>query len=199
MEKCAASLDKYDGPVLDHLKMLRQIASGLAYIHSQNQIHRAIKPQNILISSTGVMKVADFGHAKQTNDNGSGSWSGTQLYSSPEMIKFNSEFNKAWESSLLPPNRWGRISNKTDVFSAGLVFFYVLTGGKHPFGKGLMITNKIKTDKVADNFDGNSFNIYSKLFVLHFFLKLNRIVGRKQFGGGAQSAHPPDDCPQPSG
>ena len=169
MEKCAASLDqlfpeigadKFNGQVPNDLEILRQIANALAYIHSQNQIHRDIKPPNIFISADGVIKLADFGHAKQTNDNGSISWSGpcgTQFWMSPEMIKFIMEVESAPESIS---DQWGRISNATDVFSAGLVFFFLFTGGRHPFGAGLLITSNILLGLVSDSpeeteFDGN--------------------------------------------
>ena len=165
MERCAASLDqlfksdKFKDKVPDDVTILRQIASGLAYIHSRDQIHRDIKPQNILISASDpvVMKVADFGASKKT-ENGSCSWSGpcgTLNWSSPEMIQFNLDVENAMELRSKPPDRWGRISNKTDVFSAGLVFFSVLTKGENPFGAGLMITSNIYNGKLVDNFDGN--------------------------------------------
>ena len=40
---------------------MRQILSGVRYMHSQKVFHRDLKPQNILISNNGIIKIADFG------------------------------------------------------------------------------------------------------------------------------------------
>ena len=79
MELCAGTLEyvcnnKYNEPALplDDI-VLYQITCGVAYIHSMQLAHRDIKPTNILISLTDpvVIKIADFGHTKPTNENGS--------------------------------------------------------------------------------------------------------------------------------
>lgn len=155
MDLCAASLDrlfadKYMGPrPVDPLETMHEIASGVAYIHSKNVIHRDIKPKNILITFDGRIKVADFGCAKRTNDRGSASLSPnfnfTQIYMSPETL------NQA------------RITNKADVFSTGLLFHTFRTNGKHPFGsKGSTgVGNQVAHSIIrnieegrAENFDG---------------------------------------------
>ena len=41
--------------------IMRQILHGVAYMHSKNVFHRDLKPQNILISNQGDIKIADFG------------------------------------------------------------------------------------------------------------------------------------------
>ena len=174
LELCAASLDrlflpdndvkKYRGPVPDDLEMMRQIANGLAYIHSQNFMHRDIKPLNILISENNpvTMKVADFGGVKKTENAESASWSGecgTLKWASPELIQlFNEYFETDMMSGPVTSPTQERISKKTDVFSTGLVFFFILTKGEHPFGYGLMVTSNILEGK-PEKFDGNCFSM----------------------------------------
>lgn len=179
LELCAASLDrhflpdgnvdKYMGPLPEsQLQMLYEIASGLAYIHApihgRDQTglqHRDIKPQNILFSlgtDPVRMKVADFGCVKAATQTGSASWSfnhggGPEDWRSPEMINWEREDQKARAEGKPGPPR-ARLTNKTDVFSAGLVFFAILTNGLHPFGSGQMLTSNIHEGRRV-NFNGN--------------------------------------------
>ena len=63
-------------------------AQALQHAHEQNMIHRDIKPDNILVTKKGVVKVADFGLAKVIDDDvsmtQSGTGLGTPLYMAPE-------------------------------------------------------------------------------------------------------------------
>ncbi|EFX85296.1 hypothetical protein DAPPUDRAFT_5547, partial [Daphnia pulex] len=67
LELCSGSLFQviqktFDGPALpSDREVMYQIAAGLNYVHSQNLVHLDIKPENILISTNGQMKLADFG------------------------------------------------------------------------------------------------------------------------------------------
>jgi serine/threonine protein kinase len=72
------------------LAIIRDIALALQYIHSMNLIHFDVKPQNILISSVGEAKLADFGvtrHAESTIARSQGAKPGTVLYMAPELIR----------------------------------------------------------------------------------------------------------------
>lgn len=204
LELCASSLDrhflpvgdvdKYRGPLPEsELQMLYEIASGLAYIHAPihgrdktGLQHRDIKSQNILFSvgSNPVrMKVADFGCAKATTQTGSASWSfnhggGPEDWRSPEMIHWEREDQRARAEGVPRPPR-ARLTNKTDVFSAGLVFFAILTNGLHPFGSGQMLTSNIYEGRRV-NFDGiiachslllfrNIFQRIQLIFIIHLY------------------------------
>lgn len=69
-----------------------QVLLGLDFLHSQNHMHRDIKPGNILVNCAGVVKIADFGVAKAMdinadNSNNEASFVGTMSYMAPERLK----------------------------------------------------------------------------------------------------------------
>ena len=149
LELCQASLDKfyrkdYAGPRLPSpANVLLQLAKGLAYIHLQKLIHRDIKPSNVLISSStspATIKWADFGFCKPVDSQGRHEvsvFAGTINWMAPEVIRNTKEG-----------------TTKSDVFSAGCVFFCHLTNGLHPFdGSGGIIVANISAGKSA-NFGG---------------------------------------------
>ena len=138
------------------------MASGLQYIHFQSLVHRDIKPQNILIHLSGVknstvtFKISDFGLCKLTNEQGSFSDSGkgTSYYLAPELL------NKRITRST--PK--GRGTNDCDIFALGCVFFFFLTRGLHPYGKGYIIPINILKKKF--NLTSNFFKIKQYLLII---------------------------------
>lgn len=143
---CEGSLDqlflpdddpkKYKGPPFPRqMKVLLQLAEGLAYIHSKGLVHRDIKPENVLISTSTepvTLKWADFGLTKETDECGTYEMSGhkgTLYWMAPEILAY---LNRKVPSG---PNRYTAL---TDVFSAGCLFFSILTRGIHPFGNNLI-------------------------------------------------------------
>lgn len=99
------------------IAVAEQIAEGLAEAHVNGIVHRDIKPQNILITRTNVVKVADFGIARVARDTtvpaGAGSI-GSVHYSSPEQA------------------RNGYLDHTTDIYSLG-VCMYEMATGRLPF------------------------------------------------------------------
>jgi serine/threonine-protein kinase len=91
--------------------------SALDYAHQRGVLHRDVKPDNLLFTSLGLLKVTDFGIAKVLADvavTGVGETPGTPMYMAPE---------QCLDQPLRPA---------TDVYSTGLML-YELLAGEHPF------------------------------------------------------------------
>jgi len=151
LELCAASMDKlffheedvkkYRGPRPDKKDGLLQMADGLNYLHSKRLVHRDIKPQNILISATSpaLLKWAGFGNVKEVSICGSysfrGGFHGALEWAAPEIL------NRLEDISSRPSEDYDKRGTiKSDIFSAGMVFFCWLTDGIHPFGNSMVMT-----------------------------------------------------------
>jgi mitogen-activated protein kinase kinase 1 len=87
-------------------ELARQVLLGLSHLHDSARIcHRDIKPSNLLLSSSGQLKISDFGVSSQLSNSMSKclSWVGTVTYMSPERIQGHSYgFNTdVWSLGLL--------------------------------------------------------------------------------------------------
>ena len=125
-ETLAARLGRERLPVPVALELCVQIAQALEAAHERGVIHRDLKPGNVMVTSTGQVKVLDFGLARYTQTEvtdslaptltESGDISGTPGYMSPEQ-------------ALGGPH-----DKRTDIFSFGCVLFECLSG-RRAFGK----------------------------------------------------------------
>merc|ERR1719186_2012509 len=132
LELCVATLQdyvegRYEHHKLDVTKVFLQATLGVAYLHSLDIAHRDIKPQNVLISSPnrrGEVRamISDFGLCKKLKV-GRMSFSrrsgvaGTEGWIAPEMLLGHRS-----------------TTCMVDIFSMGCVYYYMSTGGRHPFG-----------------------------------------------------------------
>jgi fused-like protein len=75
----------------------RQLVGALHYLHSHRIMHRDMKPQNVLVASHGIVKLCDFGFARQMSKDTVmlNSIKGTPLYLSPEVFRDQSYDHKA--------------------------------------------------------------------------------------------------------
>ena len=103
-----------------------QVAMGIEAAHNNHIIHRDIKPQNIIISKEGKVKVTDFGIAKAASSNTiTSNVMGSVHYTSPEQA------------------RGGFSDAKSDIYSMGITMFEMLTG-RVPFNGDTTVSIAIK-------------------------------------------------------
>jgi len=77
-------------------KKLPKVLKGLNYIHSQNVVHRDVKPENILLSANGVIKICDFGVSRMFCSDRTLDLStemGTVWYQAPEMLMESTKYD----------------------------------------------------------------------------------------------------------
>lgn len=102
-------------PADEAIGVLRQVAEALGYAHDLGIVHRDIKPGNLMLTEKGVLKILDFGLARLgTQDGVEGNkrfFMGTPEYMSPEQIE-NAD----------------HVDGRSDLYSLGATFFYLLTG-----------------------------------------------------------------------
>ena len=101
--------------------VMHGVLQALDYAHRHAIVHRDVKPENVLISDEGIVKVADFGIARLTDDSGvggtatkTGTTVGTPLYMSPEQVSSS------------------KVDGRSDLYSAGIML-YELVAGQPPF------------------------------------------------------------------
>ncbi len=103
-----------------------QVALGLQAAHNRGIVHRDVKPQNIIISTDGKVKLSDFGIAKATNSNTiTTNVMGSVHYSSPEQV------------------RGGMSDARSDIYSLGITMYEMVTG-RVPFDGDTTVAIAIK-------------------------------------------------------
>ncbi len=121
---------------LELWNIFRQVAAGIRYLHFQNIVHGDIKPQNLLVSEDGVVKIADFGIAKMLHASGQKlvDSSGTPAFMSPELFDTGGSFS-------------GQLA---DIWAIGATMF-MLRFGAPPFVAKNVVTlsNKIQNDPLV--------------------------------------------------
>jgi hypothetical protein len=130
-----------------------QVFRGLVHVHAADLVHRDIKPQNILLkfkpSTTELerVKIADFGVAKSFNRRTRlVSFAGTWNYMSPEMVRLGPYSHEA---------RSGEIDHRTDIYSAGVTLYELVTARQAFPGAGRDVQQKILAADVVHVADAN--------------------------------------------
>ncbi|EGO05229.1 hypothetical protein SERLA73DRAFT_174256 [Serpula lacrymans var. lacrymans S7.3] len=117
---CLQKHGKFDEEVTK--SFTSQILSGLEYLHSKNILHRDLKADNILVETSGICKISDFGISKRTDDINGGAHTamqGTIFWMAPEVI--NTPKGKGYNS-------------KIDIWSVGCVVLE-MWAGKRPWNE----------------------------------------------------------------
>ena len=100
----------------DAIDIIAQVARALAHAHARGLVHRDVKPKNIMINSAGVVKLADMGLARATDDvklaeSEAGKAYGTPYYIAPEQIRGEVD-----------------IDGRADIYSLGVTLYHMITG-----------------------------------------------------------------------
>lgn len=158
MERPHAFRELANAGKLDLPDVLYQITNGISHLHKLRIVHRDLKPQNILVNmgmnGKPRLLVSDFGLCKKLESEQSsfgattGRAAGTSGWRAPELLidddgrelsmmdasTHSGSGSVLVQDGTMPHNR--RATRAIDIFSLGLVFFYVLTNGSHPFDCG---------------------------------------------------------------
>ncbi len=111
----------------ESLGIMRQVLAALDYSHERKVVHRDIKPANIMLMADGTVKITDFGIARLESSTmtQTGAFMGTPAYMSPEQVK-------------------GLVADaRSDLFSAAVVLFEMLSGQRPFSGAGASLVYQI--------------------------------------------------------
>lgn len=133
-ELSKTTFSKSKNQIRKQINIIKQINSALKHIHRNGKVHRDLKPSNIMLDKSGKVVLIDFGIAKDLNSTTRltriGSIFGTPYYMSPEQAS----------GSL-------NIDHRSDIFSAGIILYEMLTGNL-PF----YADNELKTMDLIKTF-----------------------------------------------
>jgi len=120
-------------PLVSRLKIIEQVCSALAYAHRNDVIHRDVKPANVIVQPDGVAKLLDFGIARQEKQERgltrTGNVIGTIHYMAPERLR-----DRAFDG-------------RSDIFSAGIMLYQLLTGQLPFSGEDASVIQKLLNER----------------------------------------------------
>jgi serine/threonine-protein kinase len=119
-------------PLEQQVEIMMRVSEGLAFAHARGIVHRDVKPANLFVTTDGQVKILDFGVARIASSKltRSGLLVGTPDYMSPEQVM-----------GVI-------VDQRSDVFSAGAVFYQLLTGRKPFAAKRLPdVLNRVRLEQ----------------------------------------------------
>ena len=132
-------------PIHDACQYISQVANGLQYAHGQGVVHRDIKPHNLMLSD-GTVKILDFGLASLAELTPITSGQGDM----PDDLSLTAACSIMGTPDFMSPEQAAsasRIDFRSDIYSLGATFYYLLAG-QPPFASG-SIADRLK--RLADS------------------------------------------------
>ena len=128
-------------------RMIKEILTGLEFLHCRGILHRDLKPSNVLVDVDGRMKLADFGLSRILSEDETTVCTdakGTYGWMPAEVIEAKNHGVRS------------RYKKKSDIQATGMIAFFVLTNGEHPFGNefermgNILSGNPVALEKLAN-------------------------------------------------
>ncbi len=142
VDLCEQTLDEYvhsqNNLQINGRRIIIEVLTGLKFLHDHGILHRDLKPSNVLVDVDGHMRLSRVLNEDETTLQTDAK--GTEGWMAAEVIE---NINKVGE---------GRFKRKSDIHPAGMIAFFILTKGEHPFGSTLY-------DRMTNIVNGNPVNL----------------------------------------